>query len=60
MDRWDKKLKYRPVFYYNKYVFRQDTSIIMIVDTPAEIIGNVPDFLEDLYITVFRELQEVK
>jgi hypothetical protein len=57
-DAWDEKLGYRPRFYYGKYIFRQDVEMIMVVDKPHQIMEEHPLFLEDLYMTVFEELQE--
>jgi small-conductance mechanosensitive channel len=56
LDRWDKKTGYRPRYFYNKYIFRQDVRIILIVDDPHLIIDYSSEFLEDLYVTVFEEL----
>ncbi|MDH5403556.1 MAG: mechanosensitive ion channel family protein [Candidatus Heimdallarchaeota archaeon] len=60
-DKWEDKLSYRPHFFYNKHIFRQDTTIIMIADQPQQILDVYPEFIEDFYITIFEELQmEVK
>ncbi len=62
LNRWDKKLGYRPRYFYNKYIFRQNVRIVLVVDDPHQIIEVFPEFLEDLYVTVFEELhiKEVK
>ncbi|MCY3410010.1 MAG: mechanosensitive ion channel [Candidatus Heimdallarchaeota archaeon] len=56
--RWDEKVGYRPRYYFGKYVFRQNVSIILVVDNPHQIIELQPKFLEDLYVSTFIELQE--
>lgn len=58
--RWDKKLGYQPRYFFGKYIFRQDMRVIIVVDNPHEILDVKPQYLEDLYVTVFEELQEVK
>ena len=58
--RWDKKLGYRPRYFFGKYIFRQDMRVIVVVDNPHQILDVQPEYLEDLYVTVFEELQEVK
>ena len=39
---------------------RQDIQVIIVVDNPHQILDVQPQYLEDLYVTVFEELQEVK
>ncbi len=56
MERWEKRLGYRPRYYYNKYIFRQDVRIILVVDNAKQIIEMQPLFIEELYRSVFVEL----
>ncbi len=58
--RWDKKLGYKPRYFFNKYIFRQDMRVVIVVDNPHQILDVQPQYLEDLYVTVFEELQAVK
>ncbi|MCE7734651.1 MAG: mechanosensitive ion channel [Candidatus Heimdallarchaeota archaeon] len=57
LDRWQEKLGYRPRYFYNKYIFRQDVRLVMVVDDAYQILELQTDFLEDIYRSVFSELQ---
>lgn len=55
-DRWEEKLGFRPRYYYGKYIFRQDMQLVLVVSEPMHLIEQQSLFVEDLYVTVFAEL----
>lgn len=57
MKRWHKKLGFKPRFFYNKYIFRQDVRIVLVLHESQKILTAFGEFMEDFYQTIFLELQ---
>lgn len=53
-DRWEKKLGYRPQYFFNGLAYRATIKWALLTDGPKVIMNNKSLFLEDLWRSIYK------